>query len=219
MARTAAWVRSDTPSLERMLLTCAFTVLTLKRRFWAIWGLVCPWLSNFNTSTSLGVRLSICAAPRDCADPPDPAWCAPTGGYWLGCQGFVPLSVCFLRCILWRLSGCSSRSLLTTTLSTTLPRQPSEQPHRQLLVQRRLSFQRPPHRTQEPLPTRVLKHIAHCPCLHRLEEVVGVLVHGHHHHAGLWHLLLDLPGSFQAIHHGHSHVHEDQVWHQFSADI
>jgi hypothetical protein len=36
MARTAAWVRSDTPSLERMLLTCAFTVLTLKRRFWAI---------------------------------------------------------------------------------------------------------------------------------------------------------------------------------------
>ena len=73
MARTAAWVRSDTPSLERMLRTCAFTVLTLKSRFWAIWGLVCPWLSSFNTSTSLGVRLSICAAPLDCADPPDPA--------------------------------------------------------------------------------------------------------------------------------------------------
>src|SRR5215208_4183504 len=69
MARTAAWVRADTPSLVSMLRTCAFTVLTLKSKFWAIWGLVWPWLRSFNTPTSLGVRLSICSAPLDCSDP------------------------------------------------------------------------------------------------------------------------------------------------------
>src|SRR5215216_8211755 len=118
--------------------------------------------------------------------------CTGTGGYWMGCQGFVTLSFCLLRCILWWLSGCSSRSSLTTTLSTTLPRQPSEQSHSNLLVKRRLSFQSPPHRTQEPLPTRVLQHIASSPCLHSLEQVVWVLVHGHHHDAGPRHFLLDL---------------------------
>ena len=40
MARTAAWVRSETPSLVRMLRTCALTVLKLNSRFWAIWGFV-----------------------------------------------------------------------------------------------------------------------------------------------------------------------------------
>ena len=62
MARTAAWVRSETPSLLRMLRTCALTVLTLKRRLRAIWGLVWPWLRSFNTSTSLDVRLSNCVS-------------------------------------------------------------------------------------------------------------------------------------------------------------
>src|ERR671912_642931 len=100
--------------------------------------------------------------------------CTGTGGYWMGCQGFVTLSVCLLRCTLWRLSGCSSRSSLTTTL----PRQSFEQSHSKLLVKRRLSFQSPPNRTQEPLPTGVLEHVARSPCLHRLKEVVWVLVHG-----------------------------------------
>src|SRR5829696_6293440 len=80
--------------------------------------------------------------------------CTGTGGYWMGCQWFVTLSFCLLRCILWRLSGCSSRSSLTTTL----PRQPSEQSHSKFLVERRLSFQSPSHRTQEPLPTRIHEH-------------------------------------------------------------
>ena len=65
MARTAAWVRSETPSLLRILRTCALTVLTLKRRFWAIWGFVWPWLRSFSTSTSLGVRLS--NRPSECS--------------------------------------------------------------------------------------------------------------------------------------------------------
>ena len=40
MARTAAWVRSDTPSLEIMCCTWILTVPRLTSRFWAIWGLV-----------------------------------------------------------------------------------------------------------------------------------------------------------------------------------
>ena len=44
IARTAAWVRSDTPSLEIMCWTWILTVPRLTVRFWAIWGLVCPWL-------------------------------------------------------------------------------------------------------------------------------------------------------------------------------
>src|SRR5215207_9177235 len=76
MARTAAWVRSDTPSLEIMCCTWILTVPRLTSRFWAIWGLVCPWLSNLNTSTSLGVRLSICSAPSDCLDLLDLEWVA-----------------------------------------------------------------------------------------------------------------------------------------------
>src|SRR5919106_245294 len=137
--------------------------------------------------------------------------CTGTGGYWMGCQWFVTLSVC----LLWRLSGCSSRSSLTTTL----PRQPFEQSHRKLLVERRLSFQSPPHRTQEPLPTGVLEHIARSPCLHRLKEVVWVLVHGDHHDGCLRHLVLDPLCGFKAIHDRHPHVHEDQVWFEFSTDI
>src|SRR5918998_5720143 len=105
--------------------------------------------------------------------------CTGTGGYGMGCQWFVTLSVC----LLWRLSGCSSRSSLTTTL----PRQPFEQSHRKFLVERRLSFQSPPDRTQQPLPTGVLEHIARCPYLHSLKEVVRVFVHGHHHHGYLRH--------------------------------
>src|SRR5829696_872221 len=143
--------------------------------------------------------------------------CTGTGGYWVGCQGFVTLSFCLLRCILWRLYGCSSRSSLTTTLSTTLPRQPSEQSHSKLLVKRRLSFQSPPHSTQELLPTRILEHIPSSPCLHCLKQVVWVLMHGDHHDACSWHLSLDLPGSFKPIHNWHPDVHEDQVWPQLPA--
>src|SRR5215207_5744947 len=76
MARTAAWVRSDTPSLEIMCCTWILTVPRLTSRFLAIWGFVCPWLSNLNTSTSLGVRLSICSAPSDCLDLLDLEWVA-----------------------------------------------------------------------------------------------------------------------------------------------
>src|SRR5829696_6113895 len=141
--------------------------------------------------------------------------CTGTGGYWMGCQWFVTLSFCLLRCILWRLSGCSSRSSLTTTL----PRQPSEQSHSKFLVERRLSFQSPSHRTQEPLPTRILEHVASSSSLNCLKEVIRILVHGDHHDTGLWHLLLYLPCGFQAIHHRHPDVHEDQVGCQFSTDI
>src|SRR5581483_1523513 len=51
-ARTAAWVRSDTPSFPRMRSTWTFTVPTLTKRCVAIWRLVSPCARSCSTSAS-----------------------------------------------------------------------------------------------------------------------------------------------------------------------
>src|SRR5215211_6469533 len=131
-------------------------------------------------------------------------------------RGLASFALYLPRFLLGCLTGQRSRSLLATT---TLPREPYQELHRKLLVQRRLSFQSPPNRTQKPLPTGVLEHVARCPCLHSLKEVVWVLVHGYHHDGCSWHLLLDLPCGFESVHDWHPHIHEHQVGFEFSAGI
>src|SRR5688572_25788570 len=51
MARTAAWVRSETPSLEIMRRTCFFMVLVLIKRFRAICWLLSPRVRSPRIST------------------------------------------------------------------------------------------------------------------------------------------------------------------------
>src|SRR5829696_3349105 len=55
MALTAAWVRSDTSSLEMMRSRCLLTVERERCSCWAIWRLVLPEARWPMTSVSLGV--------------------------------------------------------------------------------------------------------------------------------------------------------------------
>ena len=58
MARTAAWVRSETRSFAMRCWTCFLTVLTLTRSLFAICWLVRPWASSPKTWSSLCESLS-----------------------------------------------------------------------------------------------------------------------------------------------------------------
>src|SRR5918912_56345 len=66
-ARTAAWVRSETPSLSMMRSTCTLTVPTLTNRLWPISAFVLPSATSRSTSSSRGVRSSPRAAGRSLA--------------------------------------------------------------------------------------------------------------------------------------------------------
>src|SRR5215218_7332252 len=115
--------------------------------------------------------------------------CLETGRFRTRCQGFALFTGPYLSCRPTGSGECPPRSLSRSspspllTTGTTFPGQPYQESHSKLLVKRRLSFQRPPHSTQELLPTRILEHIPSSPCLHRLKQVVWVLVHGDHHDA------------------------------------
>src|SRR5919112_3852414 len=149
--------------------------------------------------------------------------CLGPGCYEMRCQWFAIFPGPSLRCRPAGSGGWPPGSLLQSSLVpllttvTTLLRQPYQELHRELLVERRLPIKGPPYCPQNPLPAGVLEHIPCSPSLHSIEEVVRILVHGYHHYASLWHLLLDLPRGLEAVHDWHPHVHEDQVWPQLPA--
>src|SRR5215208_5993190 len=175
IARTAAWVRSETPSLRIIRSTCTLAVPLLMVNVCAICWLVCPVVRSPRTSVSRGVS----ASSRG-------SWRFDGVGYRLCC--FSSASCLRSRVASSWLSGDSPSSVLWTAL-----------------IRRSAGG--------------VFEHVAGGAGIQRFEQVVGVLVHGHHEYAYAGLLAFDPAGRRDAVHLGHADVHKYEIRRQTTADF
>src|SRR5215213_3404782 len=87
----------------------------------------------------------------------------------------------------------------------------SEESCGQFLVEWGLAVERSEDSVDQAFRGGILEHVAGGAGIQRFEEVVGVLVHGHHQHAYAWMVAFDLAGRRDAVHLGHAYVHQYEI--------
>jgi hypothetical protein len=94
-----------------------------------------------------------------------------------------------------------------------------EESRGQFLVEWRFALQSSADRVDQAVCGGVFEHVAGGAGIQRFEQVVGILVHGHHEYAYAGLLVFDLAGRRDAVHLGHADVHKYEIRRQTLADF